>query len=527
MVDQLAAESDARLSLTDKICLGLILALSFCYRWAHFWYPSRRDEGNYGLIAQDVLRGYLPLESLVGVKGVLLYLDLAGPLSIFGAESMAGIRLFAATFVCGSILVFFALARQLFGSRVALWSAFFFSLPLSSLSLDAHQCGSEIFATLPSLLCLAFVWRGYERQTHSDFFWSGIFFALTIWTRSTFFLFGLLFLVFLFTFEKGKRKLKTFLLGVAGTLLMSSVFLLVYYLKGELETLYLTMYSFLVAWGTAGEYLAQPGSVDLKRTMWALFEHSALLFLLSPLAWKPLRQDKDKATFVLLWLFVGLAAFLSAGIYLQKQVLQFVPPLALLAGLGAEFCLRSNRTLKGVFLLSLALSLVPMLGSEWKKSRGGPSEIFLQSKALGHWIKENTEPHETLYNWGLEWQVYFHAHRRSASRQVNLQFIIASAVSAELGVPFFVEQMPKIENELMNDLENEGPKFLLVTAKVDNYGLKSFTLPKRFEALLEREYEFLFSEEPFYVFIRKGSTPLKTAPPLPLSGQNAQDLEQQ
>jgi Dolichyl-phosphate-mannose-protein mannosyltransferase len=491
------------------VWLSLILLASFVNRALLFRLPPLRDEGMFGYMAQEWMRGYLPFSTAVDNKGVMLYLDFLLPLTLFGPDSMEGVRFFASLFVGLSILVLYILTCRWWGPKIAVIAAGLFAFHMSLLGFDAHQCGSEVFGMLPFLLSVGLVWKGYEDQKSSCYLWAGVFLGLAVWTRLTFATTSLFFVLFLLWAEKEKRKVTSPLLGVAGALLASLPFLVLYGWTGHLDLLSEAYITYTQAWAEGGPFAA-PTLAGLKNISLVSVQYGLVLVVAGLFGPFLLPRREPRTVFLWLWLGSSFFSLLAPRIYLLKQLLQMFPPLCILAAYLIDRATHESTervrrffTL-GILSLSMALSLfydLPTYASSWRGENTN-HRVFYQSKEIAKWIQANSQPSEGLFCWGLEWQVYFESQRRSPTRHVNVLFPIMLGIAVEKGLPF-QEDLAKIQDEMMDNLRAKPPKIMIVTAKVDNYNLSSYTLPQRFESFLDQNYDFVFSDEPFYVFLRK------------------------
>jgi hypothetical protein len=108
-----------------------------------------------------------------------------------------------------------------------------------------------------------------------------------------------------------------------------------------------------------------------------------------------------------------------------------------------------------------------------------------------------------VYNWGVEWEIYFRSERRSPTRQINALLLVMFAVAADRGDDFD-EEFQRMQNELIAALEAEPPRIIALTAGLKDYGMRDFIVPAYLTKLLEEEYELVLKEQPYWVFRRKG-----------------------
>lgn len=233
-----ASQSSPVLSQSTRWALAFTVLSVIALRWAAWDAPTLRDEGLYGYIAQEVLRGYLPLETAIDNKGPVLFYQWALALSLGGLSSIEAIRALGTLFVVGSILVLFVLGRDLGGPRVGLWSAVLLAFHTSLAEMDGYYYATEFYTMLPCLVAAGLVWRGVQEGKGQLCAWAGVFLGLAVWTRLTSLTLLAAFGLFVLWMAPRSHKLRHSLNLALGLAAISLVFSAVYAVPGKLVVLY-------------------------------------------------------------------------------------------------------------------------------------------------------------------------------------------------------------------------------------------------------------------------------------------------
>lgn len=506
-----------------KRCLGAIALTVVALRLSLLSAPTLRDEGLYGYIAQDVLRGYLPLETAMDNKGPVLFYEWALALLVFGTSSIEGIRLLGTAFVLGSLATLFLLARELKGERIALIAVALMAFHTSLVEMDGYYYATEFFTLLPSLLAALLAWRANRSASLWPAFAAGVFLGLAIWTRLTALTLAPWLGLFLLLAapgspadptqpaEKGMSKTRQGILRAlaltAGTAAVSALFLALYGSQGKLSLLVEAWVTFPAvqvltrnAFVPELEQLYLIGKVCLPQTVLLWLPLVATLLFLE----LDLRGRENR--FIAAWLAMALLGFWLPRLYFPKQLFLVFPPLCILAATKWDDWSRSHR--KPVLLL-VATCVLYTVGWNAPKHialmRDDPlasERIISKGEEISAWILANTAPGDYIYNWGVEWELYFRSQRRTPTRHVNLLVFVMYALAVENGAPVG-EDFDRLQKEVIRGLEAHRPEIIAQTGGTKNYDLKSFYLAAYIQNMLNTEYQLLYHDEPYWVFRRK------------------------
>ena len=119
------------------------------------------DEADFAVEASVLLDGGRPYVDFVEKKPPLVYLLYAGALRLVGRYNLPGFRLLLIGYVLASALALAAVARRLYGEKVALLVAPLYAVTVSvGLPMDVHAANAETLFLLPLLAGTYFFLRG-------------------------------------------------------------------------------------------------------------------------------------------------------------------------------------------------------------------------------------------------------------------------------------------------------------------------------------------------------------------------------
>lgn len=494
-----------KLSSHPSLILAGILFGVLLLRVGHFWAPTFRDEGIFSYVGQEVLRGYLPFETVFENKGVFLFYQLAAALAAFGFGSIAGVRMLATLWILIATSFYFYLLKDQFDLKVAAWGTGLLSFHWTLGGLQGNYYGSEMFAIPLVMIAFFFAWKG---SLGASRWWNptlaGVFVSLAVWTRLTSATFVITLGLFL-AFYSAQDKIKNTLLYCFGGIAASVPFIAIYAASGKL---YLLLEAYVLfsgiqasATGVHASFLGQFAPLlDRLSTSGPI-----ILLGLTIVPFTPWYRERA-GIFWFMQLGAALLAFGATGHYLIKQMHQFFPPLfALMAWSLVCFQQQSRQkqlTANLVIGASIACSLWFNMPNYYRVSSGDYSScqpMLVHSEKVAKWIRENTEPDDEIYNWGVEWELYFRAERRSPVRQINTLAIVLTAIAAQQGAPV-KEQLKQYQAEVYSSLQAHPPRILVTTASLTTGGLEDYYLPPLIEQFVLDHYDLRFKEGEFWVF---------------------------
>ena len=447
--------------------LGIILAVS-ALRAMHLGFPLERDEGEFGYIAQELLRGAPMYETAYTQKLPGTYLVYALVLSVFG-QTLQAIHLGLLLANAAIMALLFLLLRRTHNGLAGSIAALVFGITAMSPGLLGFAAHATIFVALFATGGLYLLLLARERDRAALYLASGLCFGLAFLMKQSGVFFAPLALAALVAdrWTTQPRRLGrialqalTFAAGAAAPILLTFA----YYLAiGKFSAFWFWTVQF------AGEFAGQVGRAEaLKFLLEGTRDATAgfeILWILSVVGLGALLRDSALGrtrVFYLAFLVAGVLAIVPGFYFTNHYYLTALPAVALLVGaLGSGRGPARRRSLvAGVWALTAA-GLVLGIGKHGAYYFGSESDAaisrkiyggnpFPESVEIGEYLKRHTTPEDRIAVLGSETQIYFYAQRRAASRFVNTYFLMAHHARNR-----------DMQHEMIRDIEQARPKYMV------------------------------------------------------------------
>lgn len=406
--------------------------------------PLERDEGEYALAGQLILKGYPPYERLYNVKWPGTYYCYALIEAVFG-QSIEGIHRGLLVVNAAAIVLVFLIGRRLFDG----WSAAAAALAYALLSVNPAALGfaghATHFVVLAALAALLVLLRAMERRRIGLYFLAGVFAGLAPLMKQP----GLVFTAFVVTYgithefrtpRMGRSRILRHAAALSAGIATPFIVLLVSLLATH--TLH-TFWEWTVLYGLFYcEPLTRESLPARAHYFWTTFLQIArpamLFWMLSGLGL--LALPFSARTRAAAGLLVGLLIFSFIGL-LPRLVFRYhyfilvLPAVSLLFGAAAyvvrQFALRRRAGIAA--LATGALVVVPLAVALWKLPafyftmpprqicgllyEGNP---FLECVPIGDYIRAHTRPSDSIAVLGSEPEIYFYARRLPATGHIYM-----------------------------------------------------------------------------------------------------------
>jgi len=466
----------SRRSLIEKVrarglvWLGLlvILVLNFCVRWHLREIPLERDEGEYAYAGQLILEGVPPYQLAWNMKFPGVYFAYAVLMSVFG-QSPVGIHLGLILVTSVSTLLVFLIGRELMNAAGGLMAAVLFTL-LSALPFAYGLAGHAthfvvLFACVGTLSLL----KLESRKPVGWAFISGMAFGAAILMKQHAFIFAAAALIWVSwrAPRLGKNPaqlIAVFVGGVAAPLLLTFALLALAGVWGR-------FFHWTIQY--AREYVSIFPLRSVPRQFAAGFGpvfHSGIWVWLLGVAGFGLvflRIQYRRAAILGAGLFLaGLVAACPGFYFSGHYFLMAMPGLALLNAVLLLTLAGWLKKVPGTRLLQflpaclfcvLAIDLVVRNGSLWFSASSSDAgrrlyglNPFPESPAIAGYLAAHTKPNDTIAVLGSEPQIFFLAHRRSASGYIYVYPLTEPQPLA-----------PAMRQEFKNEIEAARPEFVV------------------------------------------------------------------
>ena len=419
------------------LLVGMAILFVACVRVRLAGAPFERDEGEYAYAGQLILRGIPPYLHAYNMKFPGSYYAYALAMALFG-QTVRGVRLALLLVNAATTVLVFAIGRRLLGGLAGAIAAIAFAL----LSLDPAVLGlfghASHFVLLPALAGLLLLLRAPRHRRAAWIVAAGVLLGLALLVKQHAFTFVLVggMLAGWPEAGAGRRGARAIggdvaLLAVASALPFA-VLVALLHAQGVLGAFWFWTIRYAreyVSEVPLGRFLPNLGLGlgAVTSTAWPLW-----LIAGAGLAalWAGRAGTRDKA------FLTGLlaASFVSVcpGLYFRRHYfILMLPALALLAGAafgGARRAL-ARRVPDGLaatlaaagFGVAALATIAPradllftMTPRQMVRACYG-SNPFIEAVEIGDYIREHTAPEERIAVLGSEPEIYFYAHRLSAT----------------------------------------------------------------------------------------------------------------
>jgi len=453
--------------------LLLILVLFSVVRWRLAGMPLERDEGEYAYAGQLLLQGIPPYQFAYNMKLPGTYAAYAVIMAVLG-QTPQGIHLGLLLVNAATVVLIYFLAARLFGTLAGTVAAATYALlstHQSTLGFAAHATHFVVLAAMAGLILLL---RADERGKLSMFFCSGLFFGLAFLMKQPgIFLgaFAFLYLIFVHWRRPGidwarlGQQAGVFLLGCASPFALTCVLL---WRAGVFKNFWFWTFS----------YALQYSSLKSLKDGWELFTYHVLPILgaapgvwiialigLTALLWHP---PARRYAVLIVGLFVFSSLAVSAGLYFRSHYFVLVlPAIALLAGIGvaAAVSLLDAKQVHPMFRILPVVVFAVACGWAIKKNAPhyfslsplqacravyGVNSPFPEALPIAAYLREHTAPTDRIIVLGSEPEIYFYAHRLSASGYIYVYGLMENQ-------PYWTQ----MQKQMIGEIEANRPAYLV------------------------------------------------------------------
>lgn len=426
------------------VLLGVMVFFG-AIRWRLLDLPLERDEGEYAYTGQLLLQGIPPYQLAYNMKLPGTDAAYAAILGVFG-QTARGIHLGLLLVNAISIVLIYMIAAQLFGTLAGAIAGASYALLSTHQGVLGFMAHATHFVVLAALVGLVLVLRAEATRGTAYFFWAGLAFGVTFLMKQPGILFGafaFLYLAYRF-WPKDKsewlpwaRKLGVFLLGGA---LPFALICILLYRAGVFRNFWFWTFEYARQYGTIVSLSVGVGY--LRNTFLYLVLSTAWLWALclvgiSAVFWAPAFRRHSVFVFGLLF-FSGMAV--CAGLFFRPHYyILMLPAVALLIAVGvtcsvdwlaarftsqftSQFTMRWIRVLPViVFVAACGIAiyrnadfyfrLTPVQASHLCY----PKDSFPDALPIAEYLRQHTAPTDRIMVFGSEPEIYFYAHRHSAS----------------------------------------------------------------------------------------------------------------
>jgi hypothetical protein len=441
------------MKLRPWVVVLLVMLTAGLLRWRLLDMPLERDEGEYAYAGQLMLQGIPPYRLACNMKLPGTYAAYALLMAVFG-QSIAGIHWGLLMVNCAAILLVYLLGKRLFGTPCALSACAAYAL----LSIGSAVLGTEAHAThfvvLPALAGALLLARPADSWRPSTLWWSGLLFGLAFVMKQQGALFGAFGALYVTARCWPERrglavKLAAFLGGAAAPFAATCLLL---WWAGVFPKFW--FWTFTYARQYAAESSLGEGISAFTDNFIPVLKQNAPLWLLAAagllLVWRR-RQNRGPAAFATAFLLFSFLAVCPGLIFREHYFVLLLPAVALLAGAAVN-----RRAMCWVFGAALVLSLGLQREFLFRLS---PLEAcrelyernpFPEAIPVADYIRAHSEKDARIAVLGSEPEIYFYAHRHSATSYIYMYGLMEAQ-------PYALA----MQNEMIAEVEAAEPQYVV------------------------------------------------------------------
>jgi len=412
--------------------------------------PLERDEGEYAYAGQLLLEGIPPYQLAYNMKLPGTYAAYAGIFTLFG-QSTHAVHLGLILVNVATILLVALLGRRLYGSSGGLAAGVCYALLSTSptvLGFAAHATHFVALAAVAgALLLLEPIGKSPWR-----IFAGGVAMGMAMLMKqpgASFIALGALYLI-----VKRVRVLPIYLAGAA---LPFGLTCLLLWRAG----VFAKFWFWTVSYGAQYGSIISPatGLLLLLGTLPKVIGPSFLLWTLAAMG--AYRLARTRRSFFTLSLLAFSFAGVSAGLYFRSHYfVMLLPAVSLLAGAGlASTAKTSLRPALAVFVAGVGLSLFlqrdylfAMNPAQASASTYGENP-FPEAQTVGRYLREQSPPQARVAVLGSEPEIYFYAHRHSATGYIYTYGLMEPQKYAA-----------RMQDEMIAEIEHSQPEYIVYVA---------------------------------------------------------------
>ncbi len=434
--------------------------------------PLERDEGEYAYAGQLILQGIPPYELAYNMKLPGTYFAYAAGMAVF-RQTIAGVHLTLIVANSLTIIFVFLLGRKLFGvaaGLVACASYGLMSVSPTVLGMAAHANHFVLLFAVPATLLLL---MAEESKSPRTLFFSGLLYGLAflmIQQGMFFILFAGIFLIWHAAKDHGfftRQFARKVLVFAGGAFLPLAMFCLACFISGDFERFW--FWAFMYAARYASMLPRSEGMQLLGQHLQQTFYFSIGFWTLAVIGLILAVFDKKHRQPALVVLVFWLCSFLATatGYYFRGHYFILVlPAFALMVGMAVTAMQNLLRfpKLQDVFQ-SLPVILFGLIFA-WAVTY--QSQYFFQltprqvadnlyqlnpvdeAMVVGDYLRKNSAPDAKIAVIGSEPEIYFYAHRHSATG-----YIYTYALMEPQGAAL------DMQHEMIAEIETNRPEYLV------------------------------------------------------------------
>ena len=464
--------------------------------------PLERDEGEYAYSGQLLLEGIPPYKLAYNMKLPGIYATYAAVMAAFG-ETPAGIHIGLLLVNAATILLLYFLTSTLFGRLAGVIAGCSYALLSTSTSVLGFEAHATNFVVLPAFAGILLAVLAANSARMSLIFLSGICSGIAFLMKQHGIFFSLLCLLYLcWRLWKRDRSLSAMIRGglvfaiAAG--LPYAVTCLLLYRAGVFRTFWFWTVSY------AGEY----SKMGLRRAIHAFLENSktvvmpaALIWLLAGIGLSALWWSRGASChrfFMSTLLLLSFASVCPGAYFRRHYFVLLLPVVAMLAGVAVssaaeKLAVSARRRVKSVpiliFVIAFGYCLMRQRQDYFFLPSGAvlqatyPEAPFSAAKEVADYVRQHTQQNTRIAVIGSEPEIYFYAHRHSATGYLYMYSLIGHQ-----------KYLQRMQQQMLRELRESQPEYLVYVDVWDSWGdrsraIEAITFLKSLNDFMNSQYE--------------------------------------
>lgn len=448
----------------EIVALIAIIALSVWVRSLFVYELMDRDEGSYGFIAQEILRGGIPYRDAIEMKPPGVFYLYALAIKLFGA-TVSGVRIFTTIYSQLTLLCVYACARLLYGWKAGLLAALFFALFGSVPLMEANGSNTEVFFCLPLVAAVLCMLKAGQ-SGRKEFVWASAFCAaLAALIKTVAAPYIIVLAIFsLFVNPSFRARVQNIIGFTLVFWLMIGSAVGYFYLQGALHDFLL--WNLTIPFNYAkGLSVSGPA---LKVVLPRLApEYLTIVIASLPALYHGVIKRRDFGFALMLSIVPAVVAGISMPMkFFPHYFVQMLPFFCILAGVGVTLVLRMRPLWLVLWMSAISVSFGWFAYKDFSLYFKDPPEVvsmkkygitFVDAVKVAEYIKAHTDPSDYILQWGFEPEIYFLADRRSSVPYPN-----STAISVLDDVDAGVQN-------LVNRVMATSPRYIVINEEWANF----------------------------------------------------------
>ena len=405
------------------------IVLSVVLRIAMIDMPLERDEGMYAYIAQRIQMGELPYTDALETKPPGVFYLYALVLAV--SESVVWLRIFLILWQIATVLIFWQWIRQKYGDAVAGIGTAVLSIALTAPVYYGYSGNAEFFMITFVIAALGLLFS--DKLNAKTDLAAGALFAAAVLFKPVALTEGLPVLVLIAaTADDWRRKIHRLAIVGAGFVAVFGLTFAYFAVKGVAGSFLYWAFIYNTEYASALTLSERSATFLHQITARGMIYREWPVYLIAVIGLFALRYQDDRRNRFLpaAWILSAFVGTAASGRFTPHYFVQLLPPVALLCGIGLQWCItkiepirnKPIRLAAAVVLIGFVLVYPPAYetdryrqGTRLSRTLYGFNPFF-EGAAVGDYIAQKTKPEDTVFILGTEAQFLFHAHRKSATR---------------------------------------------------------------------------------------------------------------